>query len=143
MRLMAREGIKWTPDPDMRDNRATNYDSKEDVEEAYQRELQKDLERRKPYIDEETGEEYDPTQDPEDFDGMTVEQRLALPDSYFIGDEPYWNHKGRMYTKIRVPSLKRSNKTWQRFYNEFPWLAAEVRLGRTRFINGAKLKYIW
>ena len=63
--------------------------------------------------------------------------------SYARKERYNWAHKGNGYKRIRVPSLKRNNAEWARFYNEFPRIAAEVRLGNRRFINGAKLKYIW
>ena len=87
---------------------------------------------------------------------MSPKERLTIPDSKFVGDGTWesnfqtgWGgsiitaHKGNRYTKIRVPSLKRNKNTWEKFYNEFPTIAAEVRWGYRRFINGAKLKYIW
>ena len=37
---------------------------------------------------------------------------------------------------VRVPSLKRSNKTWRNFYNLFPWLKGE------KTYNGLKLKSV-
>lgn len=39
-------------------------------------------------------------------------------------------------SSIRVPSLKRSKKVWERFYNLFPWLKGK------KTCNGGKLKNI-
>ena len=43
---------------------------------------------------------------------------------------------GSLQSSIRVPSLKRSKKVWERFYNLFPWLKGEEKC------NGGKLKKI-
>lgn len=157
---MEYEGIKWMPPRDKRDNVATNYDSKNEVEKEYIEFLKKMEDTLQWLIEQYTNE--DGTIDTDLYEDeyylfltMTPKERLSVPDSKFIGDGT-WNsitwpyqkgkasaHKGGRYTKIRVPSLKRGKSTWQKFYNEFPMLAAEVRWGNTRFINGAKLKYIW
>ena len=38
--------------------------------------------------------------------------------------------------------MKRSNKEWEKFYRLWPSVASEVAVGKRRFIDGAKLKYI-
>lgn len=48
---------------------------------------------------------------------------------------------GGLY-RIRVPSLKRSDKEWINFYRTYPSIAKVVAIGEERFCNGAKLKYI-
>ena len=72
---------------------------------------------------------------------MTIRERLALDDAGFRhSDYKYafcnWN------TRVRVPSLKRSNTEWENFYRTFPYIAIYVALGTERFCDGAKLKYI-
>ena len=160
-RQMEAEGIHWTPPRDKRDNRATNFDYKEDTEAEYQEYLKSKEKSLKWVIDSYTNEDGTIDQDLYEDDyylflKMTPKERTELPDSLFVGDGT-WNssfdsgfagltvtsHKGNRYTRIRVPSLKRGKSTWQKFYNEFPGIAAEVRFGERRFINGAKLKYIW
>lgn len=41
-----------------------------------------------------------------------------------------------LQSSVRVPSLKRSKKVWERFYNLFPWLKGKEKH------NGGKLKNI-
>lgn len=156
---MNAEGIQWLSE-DKRDNKASNYDWKEDTEAEYQKYLKSKEESLKWVIDSYTNE--DGTIDPELYEDdyylflkMTPQERAALPDSLFVGDGTWGSqtipnhsgtlscHKGGWERRIRVPSLKRGKSTWQKFYNEFPRIAAEVRWGDRRFINGAKLKYIW
>lgn len=156
---MNAEGIQWLS-KDKRDNKASNYDWKEDTEAEYQKYLKSKEESLKWVIDSYTNE--DGTIDPELYEDdyylflkMTPQERAALPDSLFVGDGTWGSqtipnhsgtlscHKGGWERRIRVPSLKRGKSTWQKFYNEFPSIAAEVRWGDRRFINGAKLKYIW
>ena len=48
----------------------------------------------------------------------------------------------RKMTRGRVPSLKRNNKEWECFYRTFPGIAVDVAIGRERYCDGAKLKYI-
>ena len=67
----------------------------------------------------------------------TIREALTWEDSKFRNG-PY----ARRCQRVRVPSLKRTNKEWENFYRTFPWLAKEVALGNTRFCDGAKLKYI-
>jgi hypothetical protein len=43
---------------------------------------------------------------------------------------------GGLQSSVRVPSLKRSKKVWERFYNLFPWLKGK------KTCNGGKLKKI-
>lgn len=144
-----------------KDNSAPNYECREEVEKEYQKYLKEKENSLKWIIEQYTNE--DGTIDPDLYEDeyylflkMTPKERLSIPDSKFVGDgtwdsnfdEPFSDlkissHKGNRYTRIRVPSLKRGKSTWQRFYNEFPSVAAEVRWGDRRFINGAKLKYIW
>ena len=77
-----------------------------------------------------TPEEYDKNS----FCYMTIRERLALDDSKF--------DRRSKSTYPRVPSLKRSNKEWEKFYRIFTYYACEVAIGKTRFIDGAKVKYI-
>ena len=63
-----------------------------------------------------------------------ISELLMLEDSKFDRDNRCpW---------IRVPSMKRSNRTWEDFYRTFPSVAVDVAIGKERFIDGAKLKYI-
>lgn len=151
---------RWMPRFDRRYNKITNYAARDRMEKEYQEFLQRQDERLKNLISLYRNE--DGTIDHELFEDkiyqfltMSTQERLAIPDSKFTGDGTYdsicWPHppgktschKGGLYTKYRVPSLRRSKATWEKFYNTFPWLAAEVRFGYRRFINGAKLKHIW
>lgn len=159
---MEKEGITWTPPLDNRDNRATNYDSGNEAEEEYLSTV-KHYERTMAWF----ADQYEPGEeiDAEEylFLKLPIEEKLKLPDSEFMYEGMHKsmmpaigcdsklthnrlfaeNHKDGRYYRVRVPSLKRSNNTWVKFYNEFPSIAAEVRIGVRRFINGAKLKYIW
>ena len=159
---MEKEGITWTPPRDERDNRATNYEIGDKLEEVYQRVVKRYEDTMAWIADQyEPGEEID--SDNYLFLKLPIEEKLKLPDSEFmyegmhkslmpaivcVGKGAHYRHfatthkEGRC-SRIRVPSLKRGNDTWKRFYNEFPHVAAEVRYGVRRFINGAKLKYIW
>lgn len=110
-----------------KDNSYENYYYKEKRDNVIQESIVEDNEYRERLIED--------GYDSDCFEVMTVEERLALPDSYFP--------KNRRETKIRVPSLKRNKSVWEKFYNTFPSIAADVRTGKERFINGAKLKYIW
>ena len=142
---MEKEGIHWIPPRDKRDNRETNYDGKEYVEIKYQEYLKSKEKSLKWVIDCYTNE--DGTIDPDLYEDdyylflkMTPKERAELPDSLFVGDGTWGSqttpnygtlswHKGGWERKIRVPSLKRGKSTWQKFYNEFPTIAAEVRWG--------------
>lgn len=143
-----------------KDNSAPNYECREEVEEEYKKYVEKKQQTLKWLVETFTNE--DGTIDPDLYEDeyylflkMTPKERLSIPDSKFVGDGT-WNsktwpnkngnlssHKGGWHRRIRVPSLKREKATWQKFYNEFPIVAAEARFGDRRFINGAKLKYIW
>ena len=143
-----------------KDNSTPNYECREEVEKEYQKYLKEKENSLKWIIEQYTNE--DGTIDTDLYEDeyylflkMTPKERLSIPDSKFVGDGT-WNsktcpnkngnlstHKGGWHRRIRVPSLKREKATWQKFYNEFPIVAAEVRWGDRRFINGAKLKYIW
>lgn len=160
---MENEDIRWMPSRDKRDNKATNYDSRADVESAYQEKIKRYEDTMKWFESfYEPGEEVDAEE--YIFLKLPIEEKLKAPDSDFIyqglhksmmpaigcsGREVKRNHfkgahKGnRLYWRVRVPSMKRDNATWRRFYNEFPDIAAEVRFGTRRFVNGAKCKYIW
>ena len=156
------EGRHWMPLRDNRDNRKTNYDSGDSIEVAYKKMLKKYEDTMKWFESlYEPGEEVDAEEYL--FLKLPVEEKLKAADADFsynglhksmmpaigcssraVEREHFTkNHKGGLYWSIRVPSLKRDNTTWKRFYNTFPEIAAEVKLGIRRFINGAKLKYIW
>jgi hypothetical protein len=69
----------------------------------------------------------------EDGDKISIRDLLMEDDSKFHS----------IYApKIRVPSLKRSNREWVNFYRTFPWIGADVAIGNERFCGGAKLRYI-
>ena len=157
---MRKEGLKWMP-KDLRDNKASNFYFKDEVEKEYKEFLNRKEKSLKWIIEQYTNEDGTINQDLYDdeyyqFLKMTPQERLSIPDSKFVGDGT-WNsqfsrgfmgsvvtsHKGNHWTRIRVPSLKREKATWQKFYNEFPSIAAEVRWGYRRFVNGAKCEYIW
>ena len=70
-------------------------------------------------------------------DQMTIRQRLAEDDAKYRN-----TFYARRFQRIRVPSLKRSNKEWENFYRTWPGVAIQVAIGEERFIDGAKLKYI-
>ena len=75
-----------------------------------------------------------PIYDIEDGDFPSIREKLAQEDSKFERNEAF--------QRIRVPSMKRSNKEWEKFYRIWPSIACEVATGERRFIDGAKLKYI-
>lgn len=159
---MEASGCQWMP-KDKRDNKSPNYECRDIVEEAYQMKI-KEYERTMKWFESlyEPGEEVDA----EEYLWLKlpINEKLKAPDSDFIYDGLHKSmmpticcsgreafrrvfkdaHKGNwIYWRVRVPSLKRGKSTWQKFYNEFPTIAAEVKLGNRRFVNGAKLKYIW
>jgi len=70
-------------------------------------------------------------------DCCTIREALSEDDSKYRST---W--MARRYQRIRVPSMKRTNKEWENFYRTFPRVAAEVATGKERFLDGAKLKYI-
>jgi hypothetical protein len=70
-------------------------------------------------------------------DKCTIREMLAMDDAKFHNTS-----YAKRFQRIRVPSLKRTNKEWENFYRTFPWLGAEVAVGNERFCDGAKLKYI-
>lgn len=88
---------------------------------------------RKPYslYEDENGiqKDFEPSQ--------TIRERLEKDDAAFRNTSI-----AQRYTRIRVPSLKRNNTEWENFYRTFPHLAVDVALGKERFCDGAKLKYI-
>lgn len=154
------EGIRWMPEPSWKkDNNAPNYEFKDETEEAYQKAVKDQNERIKRAEDQYGKDDWD------EGDYYTwlikpIEEKLKAPDSDFSYDGMHKNlmpaltvcdrdyhfratHKGGRYSRIRVPSMKRGKTEWHKFYNVFPEIAAQVRLGNRRFINGAKLKYIW
>ena len=67
-------------------------------------------------------------------DYPSIREKLAMDDSKFDRND--------RHQRIRVPSMKRSNKEWEKFYRLWPSVAREVAIGKRRFIDGAKLKYI-
>lgn len=158
---MTREGITWMPSADSRDNKK-KYDRKENTEKVYLEKV-KEYERTVAFLESlyESGETID--SEKYNFLRLPVEERLKAPDADFVYNGLHKSmipaiycssksvlrehfrkeHKGGLYTRIRVPSLKKSMTTWRNFYDKFPKIAAEVRLGTRRFVNGAKLKYIW
>lgn len=162
MQNMEKRGLKWLPAaPWHFDNNCHNYDFKEETEKIYQEALKEQEEEIKWHAEVDEGSD-GPNPEPWWLE-LPVEEKLKAPDSDFTYDGLHkslkpvivcsgrnakrelfnWSHKGNKYTKIRVPSLKRSKAEWVKFYNKFPWIAAEVCLGNRRFVNGAKLKYIW
>ena len=70
-------------------------------------------------------------------DIKTIRELLAMDDAKFRN-----TGYAKRFQRIRVPSLKRTDKEWENFYRTFPWLGAEVAVGNERFCDGAKLKYI-
>lgn len=161
--ILQNEGCKWMPSRDKRDNIVTNYNSNNIIEIVYQKKI-KEYNDTLLYFESlyEPGEEVDAEE--YIFLKLPIEEKLKIPDSDFIFDGkhksmmPAMGFGGRkerrncfksrhkdnwLHYRVRVPSLKRSNSEWKRFYNTFPEIAAEVRLGTRRFVNGAKLKYIW
>lgn len=75
-----------------------------------------------------------PDYDIEEGDYPSIREKLAMEDSKFDRNDKH--------QRIRVPSMKRSNKEWEKFYRLWPSVACEVAIGERRFIDGAKLKYI-
>ena len=157
---MEAQGLNWNK-KDRRDNKASNFYFRDNTEEEYKKFLKKKEHEINWWVEQYTNE--DGSINPELYENedyqflkMTPKERLTIPDSKFVGNGTWdssfdygfagltvTSHKGNRYTRIRVPSLKRGKSTWQKFYNEFPEIAAEVRFGERRFVNGAKLKYIW
>lgn len=128
-------GKPWMP-KDKSDNRVKPYQSnlEQQVREAIQKEFE---DWKRPYRDYE-GWDYEnncsylerielPCED-------SIRDRLQKPDVKFP--------KERWARKVRVPSLKRSDREWENFYNTFPELGIKVALGKRRYHKGAKLKYI-
>ena len=70
-------------------------------------------------------------------DIKTIRELLAMDDAKFRNTS-----YAKRFQRIRVPSLKRTDKEWENFYRTWPWLGAEVATGNERFADGAKLKYI-
>lgn len=162
-RTIESDGIQWMPPYDKRDNRATNYEHKDNTEKVYQEKI-KEYENTMEWFESlyEPGEEVDA--DEYLFLKLPIEEKLKAPDADFSYDGLHKSmmpamgfgdrrtrrehfqkqHKGNwLWWRVRVPSLKKGISTWKRFYNEWPEIAAETRLGVRRFANGAKLKYIW
>ena len=75
-----------------------------------------------------------PDYDIEEGDYPSIREMLTMDDSKF--------NRSNRHQRIRVPSMKRSNKEWEKFYRLWPSIACEVATGKRRFIDGAKLKYI-
>ena len=75
-----------------------------------------------------------PNYDIEEGDYPSIREMLSMDDSKF--------NRNDKFQRIRVPSMKRSNKEWEKFYRLWPSVACEVATGKRRFIDGAKLKYI-
>jgi len=67
----------------------------------------------------------------------TIRESLAEEDAKYRGTSVALRD-----TRIRVPSLKRSDREWMNFYRTWPGLAAQVATGYERFCDGAKLKYM-
>lgn len=161
---MKKEGISWMPPASWHfDNNRANYDYAEETEKVYQKAVKSQNERIK-WLENEYGTDDWGEDDTYTWLKKPIEEKLKAPDADFSYDgchknlmpalvlacsnenkrKHFWRtHKGNWHWKIRVPSLKRNKSEWMKFYNEFPEVAAEVRLGNRRFINGAKLKYIW
>lgn len=75
-----------------------------------------------------------PDYDIEEGDYPSIREMLSMDDSKY--------NRNDKHQRIRVPSMKRSNKEWEKFYRLWPSIACEVATGERRFIDGAKLKYI-
>lgn len=75
-----------------------------------------------------------PDYDIKEGDYPSIREMLSMDDSRFDRND--------RHQRIRVPSMKRSNKEWEKFYRLWPSIACEVATGERRFIDGAKLKYI-
>lgn len=73
----------------------------------------------------------------EEINGITGEKRLNynfMPRDVYRDNKQVYNvsNKGRGGDKpnpIRVPSLKRSNATWKKFYSLFPFLKGKKTYG--------------
>lgn len=161
---MEEQGIRWMPvAPWHLDNNRANYDYANETEKAYQKAL-KDQNETIKWAEETYGLDDWGEDDFYTWLIKPVEEKLKAPDADFSYDGRHKalmpalaiagsheskkrhfqrTHKGNWYWKIRVPSIKRGKSEWVKFYNEFPDIAADVRLGNRRFVNGAKLKYIW
>lgn len=70
-------------------------------------------------------------------DNQTIRELLAEDDAKYRSTSLA---KRQIY--VRVPSLKRSDREWINFYRTWPNIAKVVAIGRERFADGAKLKYI-
>ena len=70
-------------------------------------------------------------------DNTSIREALAEDDAKYRSTSLAERHRF-----VRVPSLKRSEKEWVNFYRTWPWIAKEVAIGKERFADGAKLKYI-
>lgn len=129
------------------DNFLTKYDDNDDVEtleDAIKKVIKKEFEswNNPHYVEVISPEdpcyehEYKtiPDYDIEEGDYPSIREMLAMDDSKF--------NRNDRHQRIRVPSMKRSNKEWEKFYRLWPSIACEVAIGERRFIDGAKLKYI-
>jgi len=70
-------------------------------------------------------------------DIKTIRELLTMDDAKFRNTS-----YAKRCQRVRVPSLKRSDREWENFYRTFPWIGAEVAVGEVRFVDGAKMKYI-
>lgn len=69
-----------------------------------------------------------------------LKRRYKKPVSLVTKDNSIWGHNGcstsQSFSKVRVPSLKRSKKVWKAFYSLYPYLK-----GLTEY-KGIKLKQL-
>lgn len=121
-------------DNDVRKYNECEFNHSKSMEDLLKAAIEKERNQwRKPYslYEDENGiqKDFEPSQ--------TIRERLEKDDAAFRNTSI-----AQRYTRIRVPSLKRNNTEWENFYRTFPHLAVDVALGKERFCDGAKLKYI-
>lgn len=131
--------VWWEEKVSQKDNNVRKYDERDlkwskPLEEQLQTAIEEERDKwRKPYslYEDENGiqKDFEPNQ--------TIRERLEKDDAAFRNTSI-----AQRYTRIRVPSLNRNNTDWENFYRTFPHLAVDVALGKERFCDGAKLKYI-
>lgn len=122
-----------------KDNYARQYSRPGALETMIREAIQKERDSwRRPYytLELEDGRHRKIYNTPED-NVSTIRERLQEPDANFRGTSV-----AQRFQRVRVPSLKRSNREWVNFYRTFPWLAVDVAIGKERFADGAKLRYI-
>ena len=121
-------------DNDVRKYNESEFNHSKSMEELLRAAIEKERDQwRKPYslYEDENGiqKDFEPCK--------TIRERLEKDDAAFRNTSI-----AQRYTRIRVPSLKRSVTEWENFYRTFPYIAVQVAIGAERFCDGAKLKYI-